>query len=184
MEYKMIMAGFGGQGIMAMGQLVTYAGMVEGKHVSWLPSYGPEMRGGTANCSVIVSDTPIGAPTVYRYDVAVLMNELALEKFEKQALPGATIFVNSSLVTRNVERDDVDAIYVPCNDIAAKETGSARTANMVMLGAVLSYRPIVSGDTVMEVFTKVFGDKRAALRPMNRKAMEAGAKYVEDSYRR
>ncbi len=178
MEYKIIMAGFGGQGIMAMGQLVSYAGMVEGKHVSWLPSYGPEMRGGTANCSVIVSDDPIGAPTVHRYDVAVLMNQLALEKFEELALPGAKLFINSSLVQSKVKRDDVEAIYVPVNDIAVEETGNPRTANMVMLGAVLENADIVDPDTIIKVFTKVFGEKRARLLPMNEQAMKAGARSV------
>lgn len=179
MEHKIIMAGFGGQGIMAMGQLVTYAGMVEGKNVSWLPSYGPEMRGGTANCAVIVSDKPVGAPTVSKYDVGVFMNELSLKKFEKEALPGATLFINSSLVSSKVQRDDVTVHYVPVNEIAQDEIGNAKTANMVMLGAVLAGVDIVNRDTVMDVFTKVFGEKREKLKPMNDDAMKAGANALE-----
>ncbi len=180
MEYKIIMAGFGGQGIMAMGQLVTYAGMVEGKNVSWMPSYGPEMRGGSANCSVIVSESPVGAPTVNAYNVGVFMNQVAFDKFVPNAEEGATIFVNSSLVKSKVERDDVTVYYVPVNDIAQESTGNPRTANMVMLGAVLEAMPIVDRNTVMDVFTKVFGEKREKLKPINDEAMKAGAKSVSE----
>lgn len=181
METKIIMAGFGGQGIMAMGQLVAYAGMTEGKHVSWLPSYGPEMRGGTANCSVIVSDDPIGAPNIAKYDIGVFMNEAALHRFEEHAAPNATLFINESLATAKVKRTDVRAINIPVNEIADREIGNSRTANMVMLGAVLEHARIVKSETVMEVFTKVFGEKRAALKPINEQAIEAGKQFVKAS---
>lgn len=178
MEHKILMGGFGGQGIMAMGQLITYAGMVEGKHVSWLPSYGPEMRGGAANCSVIVSDDMVGAPVVNRYNVGVFMSEPALNKFIDNALPGAKVFVNSSLISKKIDRDDIEVLYVPVNDIAQNEIENARTANMVMLGAVVGGTGIVKQDTVMEVFTKVFGERRAHLKPLNETAMTAGANAV------
>lgn len=169
MEYKIIMAGFGGQGIMAMGQLCTYAGMVEGKEVSWMPSYGPEMRGGSANCTVIVSDQPVGAPTVAAYNTGVFMNQVAFDKFVPNAEPGATILVNSSLIQSKVDRDDVTVYYVPVNDIATETVGNARTANMVMLGALLEAVPIVDRDTVMDVFTKVFGEKEKNSSPSTTK---------------
>jgi 2-oxoglutarate ferredoxin oxidoreductase subunit gamma len=147
MEHKILMAGFGGQGIMAMGQLVTYAGMVEGKQVSWMPSYGPEMRGGSANCSVIVSDRPVGSPTVNMFNIGVFMNQVAFDKFIENAEKDAHIFVNSSLIESKVDRDDVHVYYIPVNEIAQEKIGNARTANMVMLGSILEAVDIVDRNT-------------------------------------
>ena len=116
---RVICAGFGGQGVMSMGQLLTYAGMLEGKEVSWLPSYGPEMRGGTANCAVTVSDKPVGSPVISGdATCAIVMNLPSLDKFESEVKPGGKILVNSSLIERKVERTDVDVYYIPANDIA------------------------------------------------------------------
>ncbi len=179
MEHKIVMAGFGGQGIMAIGQLTTYAGMVEEKHVSWLPSYGPEMRGGTANCSVIVSDEPVSAPVVTSASSLIIMNPPSLDKFEPEAQPGAKIFVNSTLVPRKVEREDVEAYYIPANEIAV-EIGNPKVANMVMLGAFLEKTKVVSADTVLQVFTKVFGANKAKFIPLNEQAMSQGAEYVRN----
>lgn len=178
MEHKIVMAGFGGQGIMAIGQLTTYAGMVEGKHVSWLPSYGPEMRGGTANCAVIISDTPVSAPTVTASTAGIIMNAPSLDKFEPEALPGAKFFINSSLINRKIQRDDIEGFYIPVNDIAA-EIGNPKVANIVMLGAFLEITKVVSPETVLKVFTKVFGENKAKFIPMNQKAMEEGSKYAK-----
>ncbi|MGI6441225.1 MAG: 2-oxoacid:acceptor oxidoreductase family protein [Peptoniphilaceae bacterium] len=180
MEHKILMAGFGGQGIMAMGQLVTYAGMVEGKQVSWMPSYGPEMRGGSANCSVIVSDRPVGSPTVNMFNIGVFMNQVAFDKFIENAEKDAHIFVNSSLIESKVDRDDVHVYYIPVNEIAQEKIGNARTANMVMLGSILEAVDIVDRNTVMDVFTKVFGEKRAKLKPINDQAMQAGADAINE----
>lgn len=179
MEHKIIMAGFGGQGVMAIGQLTTYAGMVEEKHVSWLPSYGPEMRGGTANCAVIISDEPVSAPTVTASTSAIIMNAPSLEKFEPEAKPGAKFIINSSLIPQKVSRDDIEGFYVPANEIAI-QIGNPKVANMVMLGAFLEATKVVSQETVLKVFTKVFGENKAKFIPMNQEAMNAGANYVRE----
>ena len=136
MTHEIIMAGFGGQGVMAMGKILVEAAMEEGKNVSWLPSYGPEMRGGTANCSVIVSDEPIGAPIVTEATAAIVMNRPSLDKFENDVIPGGALFINSSLIDKKASRDDIKVYYVPANDIA-NELGTDKVANIVMLGAYL-----------------------------------------------
>lgn len=133
---QVIMAGFGGQGVMSMGQLLAYSGMLEGKNVSWLPSYGPEMRGGTANCNVIVSDDEIGSPIVTEATAVIAMNLPSLDKFEHSVMPGGTLIINSSLIERKCSRTDIDVFYIPANEIA-DELGNNRVANMVMLGAYL-----------------------------------------------
>ncbi|MBP7913644.1 MAG: 2-oxoacid:acceptor oxidoreductase family protein, partial [Proteocatella sp.] len=135
MENKVICAGFGGQGVMSMGQLLAYAGMIEDKYVSWLPSYGPEMRGGTANCGVTVSDEEIGSPIITNdADIAIVMNLPSLIKFEKDVKPGGKIFINSSLIEKKVERTDIEVYYIDANKIAA-DIGNIKAANLVMLGA-------------------------------------------------
>lgn len=171
---KVICAGFGGQGVMKMGQILTYSGMIEGKHVSWLPSYGPEMRGGTANCNVMVSDSPIGSPIITDNATAVIaMNLPSLVKFEKDAISGGSVIVNSSLIERKVQRDDVNAYYIPCNEIAM-EVGNAKVANMVMLGAYLAVAQPVETETVLDSLIKVFGEGKAKYMPMNKEAIKKG----------
>ena len=171
---RVICAGFGGQGVMSMGQLLTYAGMLEGKEVSWLPSYGPEMRGGTANCAVTVSDQVVGSPLITDdATAAVLMNLPAFLKFQKDVVPGGKILVNSSLIKEKVERDDVDVYYIPANDLAV-ELGNPKVANMIMLGAYLGVSGTVEVDSVLEAFKKVFGERKAKFIPLNRKALEKG----------
>ena len=128
MTHEFIMAGFGGQGVMLMGQLMSYAGMFDGKHVSWMPSYGPEMRGGTANCSVVVSDQPVASPVVTEPTCAVVMNAPSLDKFAPTVVPGGCLLINSSLVTADPGRDDVKVFKVPANEIA-NELGNSRAAN-------------------------------------------------------
>lgn len=175
---KVICAGFGGQGVMSMGQLMTYAGMLEGKEVSWLPSYGPEMRGGTANCNVIISQRPIGSPVITNdATTAIVMNLPSLDKFEADVKEGGTIFVNSSLIEKKVARTDVKAYYIPANEIAI-ELGNFRVANMVMLGAYLEVFKPVEVDSVLEAFKKVFGEGKAHLVPLNKSALEKGAEAV------
>ncbi|SET11977.1 2-oxoglutarate ferredoxin oxidoreductase, gamma subunit [Natronincola peptidivorans] len=175
---KIIMAGFGGQGVMSMGQLLTYSGMIEDKQVSWLPSYGPEMRGGTANCSVIVSDNLIGSPIITEDATAIIvMNLPSLLKFEKNLRAGGKALINSSLIEKKADRDDVEAYYIPANEIA-NEIGNARVANMVMLGAYLELTKIVSVDAVVEAFKKVYGATKEHLIPLNKEALERGAAVV------
>lgn len=176
---KIIMAGFGGQGVMSMGQLLTYAGMIENKQVSWLPSYGPEMRGGTANCAVIVSDTPVGSPIITEDATAALVLNLpSLVKFEKNLQPGGNLLINSSLIEKKAEREDVNAYYIPANEIA-NELGNNKVANMVMLGAYLELTKVVSVDTVIEALKKVFGPSKADLVPLNKEALSRGAACIK-----
>lgn len=177
---KVICAGFGGQGVMSMGQLLTYAGMIEGKQVSWLPSYGPEMRGGTANCNVMISDGAIGSPVITNdATAAIVMNLPSLDKFEGNVAPGGMVLVNSSLIPKKVERQDVKAYYIPANEIAS-ELGNLRAANMVILGAYLALANPVGIGSIIEAFKKVFGESKAHLIPMNEEALRRGAASVQN----
>ncbi|RKD30007.1 2-oxoacid:acceptor oxidoreductase family protein [Thermohalobacter berrensis] len=178
MEERVVMAGFGGQGVMSMGQLLTYAGMIENKNVSWLPSYGPEMRGGTANCNVIVSDTPVGSPIVTEATGAIVMNRPSLDKFESEIVQGGNLLINSSLIDRKAEREDINVYYIPANDIAV-ELGNGKVANMVMLGAYLELTKAVKVESVVEALKKVFGERKAHLIPLNEKALQRGAEMVK-----
>lgn len=147
METSIVIAGFGGQGVLFAGQLLAYAGMDAGRHVTWIPSYGPEMRGGTAHCVVIVSDLPIGAPVVARPDVAIVLNLPSYDKYEPLVKPGGLLVVNSSLVQDESERTDIDIVSVPANAIA-EEWGTAKMLNMAALGAMLAARPVLSLDVI------------------------------------
>ena len=148
MVERNIFAGFGGQGVLLMGQLLAAAGMMEGKNTSWIPSYGPEMRGGTANCSVMLSDEEIDSPLVTRPTSLIVMNRPSLEKFEDKVVPGGSIFVNSSMIDIKVKRTDVSAYYVPCTEIAS-ELGNSKVSNMIMLGAYLGKSKCVEVETVL-----------------------------------
>lgn len=176
---KIIISGFGGQGVMSAGQLLTYAGMLEDKEVSWLPSYGPEMRGGAANCSVIVSDAPVGSPIITQdATTAIVMNLPSLDKFENSLVKDGLLIVNSSLIERKTSREDVRAYYVPANDIA-NDLGNARVANMVLLGAFLEVTSLVKVESVIEAFKKVYGPHRHHLIPLNEEALKRGAEEVK-----
>jgi len=177
MKSEIISAGFGGQGVLLLGQLVAYAGMVEDRNVSWLPSYGPEMRGGTANCSVIVSSDPVGSPVVTEADAVLVLNKPSLDKFEGTLKPGGKLFINSSLINQKASRDDVDAYYIPANDIAAK-LGTGKAANMVMLGAYVAATGAVKKENIIKALAHIFGEKKAHLIPLNEKAFDEGAKLV------
>lgn len=178
MEEKVIMAGFGGQGIMAIGKLLAYAGMLEGKHVTWMPSYGPEMRGGTANCAVVVSDEEVGSPLISRDGTAaIVMNLPSLSKFEKELVPGGKLIINKSLVDAQPSRKDLDVYYVNANELAM-ELGNAKVANMVILGAYLELTKIVDVESVLHAFLKVFGENKTHLVPLNKDALAKGAEAV------
>ena len=142
MQQSIVFSGFGGQGALFAGQVLTYAAMDTGSHVTWIPSYGPEMRGGVARCTVIISDEEIGSPIVRNPDVAVVFNNPSMEKFQQELKPGGLLVVNSSMVNIPVEREDINVIQVPGSDIALA-MGDKRMANMVLLGALLAVRPIV-----------------------------------------
>ena len=176
MNEEIIMAGCGGQGIMLMGKLLSYAGMKEDKEVSWMPSYGPEMRGGTANCTVIVSDKKIPSPMSSRPDTIIVMNLPSLDKFLPKVKSGGTVFVNSSLIEKDVEREDVKVIKVPANKIA-NELGNSRVANMVMLGSYLEEKDIVKSETVEKSLESVLSARNQSLIEMNVKALKRGKEY-------
>jgi len=177
---KIICSGFGGQGVMLMGQLITYAGMIEEKEVSWLPSYGPEMRGGTANCSVNVSDMPIGSPVISGdATVAIVMNLPSLDKFEDEVIPGGKLLINASLITKKALRNDINCFYIPANELAL-EIGNLKVSNLVMLGAFLELADIVSVESIMKALRKIFGDSKEHLLDINRKALDLGAKYMRE----
>ncbi|BBB93076.1 MAG TPA: 2-oxoacid:acceptor oxidoreductase family protein [Methylomusa anaerophila] len=177
MIYEIIMAGFGGQGVMLMGQLLTYAGMLEDKKVSWIPSYGPEMRGGTANCSVIISDEPIGSPIVTEPTLVVAMNLPSMDKFESALQSGGVLIINSSLIEREVRRDDIKVFKVPANDIAA-ELGNIKTANMVIVGALIGATGIVAAEAVLKAFAKMFA-KKPELLAINEQAIKRGMQFIQ-----
>jgi 2-oxoglutarate ferredoxin oxidoreductase subunit gamma len=177
MTTKVIMAGFGGQGVVLMGTLLSYTAMVEGKHTTFFPSYGAEMRGGTANCSVIVSDDEIASPVVNQPDCVVAMNIASLDKFESRVKAGGVIFVNSSLVDRKVSREDVGEIRIPASEMA-EELGSTRAANMVMLGGVIKKTGAVSLDSATESLTRVLSERAMALLDVNKKALRKGFEEV------
>ena len=176
---EMIFAGFGGQGVLSMGKLLAYASMKEGKEISWMPSYGPEMRGGTANCGVIVSDGLIGSPVVVGDRTCLIaMNQPSLDKFEVDVISGGKILINSSLIKNKTTRTDVDAFYIDANAIA-EECGTVKAANMVMLGAFLELTKTVEQDSVLQAFVKVFGENKAKFVPMNKEALTKGANAVK-----
>jgi 2-oxoglutarate ferredoxin oxidoreductase subunit gamma len=169
---NVIMAGFGGQGLMFIGKLLAYSGMKSGKHVTWIPSYGPEMRGGTANCTVVISDAEIGSPVITSPQALIIMNNPSLEAFEPRIQSHGTMFLNSSLVNRKITRHDIESISIPANDIAL-EIGEGKTANMVMLGAYVSRTKVVTKESVYEGLKEFFGEKNRFL-DVNMRAFEEG----------
>lgn len=177
--YRICCAGFGGQGVMSMGQLLAYAGMIEDKNVTWCPSYGPEMRGGTANCSVIISDKPITTPVVSSNATSVVvMNEASFDKFVKIVEPNGSVYINSSLIKRKVEREDVKVYYIPANDIAV-ELGNPKLINIIMLGALIENEKIVEAESIIEAFKKVFGVAKERFIPINREALRKGSEMAK-----
>lgn len=173
MTTEIVFAGFGGQGVLLAGQVVTYAGMEEGKYVSWFPSYGPEMRGGTASCSVVVSDEEIASPVVLRPDVAVVMNRPSMEKFEEAVKPGGTLIMNSDLIEIEPTRTDITVIRVPANTLA-EEAGTIKAANMVALGAFNHCANVVDDTTIIASLARIMGEKKKHLIPTNEKALQLG----------
>lgn len=171
---QFLFSGFGGQGILFAGKFVAYKGLMDGKQVSWLPSYGPEMRGGTASCSVIVSDEPVGSPIVSKPDVLIAMNLPSLDKYEETVVPGGMIFLDSSLIERKVKRDDVKVFYIPATRLAG-ENGMPTLANMIIVGKVLKELGEDAPESIDTALSKVISAKRADMADVNRKAMKIGA---------
>lgn len=177
MTHEIICAGFGGQGVMLIGQLIAYAGMFEGKNVSWVPSYGPEMRGGTANCSVVVSDEPVGSPVISEPNGVIVMNQPSLEKFLSAVKSGGVLVYNSSLITMKETRDDLQIIAAPANDLAT-ELGNSKVANLVALGAFLQKTNVVTADGIGKALEKVLPPHRHKLIPLNLEALKKGMTLV------
>ena len=174
MTEQVILAGFGGQGVLLAGQVLAHAGFLEDKNVSWLPSYGPEMRGGTANCAVIVSDEDVGSPIIVEADAAIVMNRPSMDKYEKYLRKGGLLIVNSTLIDKKAQRDDIDVIYVPASELA-EQAGNVKAANMVALGAYVQRSGVVGKQSVISALESIMGKKKAKLIPLNEKALELGA---------
>ena len=182
MKEQCIFAGFGGQGMLLIGKFLAEAGMESGLNVSWLPSYGPEMRGGTANCSVVVSDKPVASPLIAQADSILAMNKPSLLKFESSVKPGGLLLVNSSIIDIKTSREDVEAVYVPCNEIA-EEVGNPKGANVVFLGAYVAKKGNVIGEeAIIEAIRVELGEKKAKFLEGNIKALKAGMAYVQEHY--
>ena len=175
---QILIAGFGGQGVLFAGKFIAYKGLLEGKQLSWLPSYGPEMRGGTANCSVIISDDPVGSPIVSKPDVLMVMNLPSLDKYENAAVKGAKIFVDSTLIERKVQRSDVDTFYIPATQMA-NDAGISTLANMIIVGKIIRETGVVSYDNIVDALKKVVSAKHANLLDVNLKALEMGYNYAD-----
>ena len=171
---NMLFSGFGGQGILFAGKFIAYKGLIEEKQVSWLPSYGPEMRGGTASCSVIVSDTPVGSPIVSNPDILVAMNLPSLDRFESKVTPGGMIFADSTLIERKVERDDVKVFYIPATKMASDEK-LGNLANMIIVGKLLKETGDYTEEDIRAALDKVIPAKRANMKDVNFKAIRMGA---------
>ncbi len=173
---KILIAGFGGQGILFTGKCLAYAALSEGKQLSWLPSYGPEMRGGTANCNVIISDELIGSPIVNKPDVLIAMNLPSLDKYENDVVPGGIIIIDSTLIERKVSRTDVTVCYLPATQLAT-DSALEGLANMLMLGALLKHCPVLSYDNIGAAMKKVIPQKHMDLYESNLKAIALGHDY-------
>lgn len=178
--HEIIIAGFGGQGVLSMGQIIAYAAMKEGKEVSWMPSYGPEMRGGTANCIVIVSNSRISSPIISKYDTAILLNQPSVEKFESAVKPGGLLVYEKSSVIKPPARTDIEIIGINAIEEAQK-LSSKQVANMVMLGAFLDKRSIVQPEHVVEVLRSVLPAHRQNLIPVNEKALVRGKELAQET---
>ncbi|HAM52293.1 MAG TPA: 2-oxoacid:ferredoxin oxidoreductase subunit gamma [Nitrospiraceae bacterium] len=177
-EQRIIVAGFGGQGILFLGKLIAYGGMMEGKEVTWFPSYGAEMRGGTANCTAIISDEMIGSPVVMNPDILIVMNEASLKRFQPRIKPGGLLFFDSSLIHSPGTRLDVRAIGVPASEIAASSATEVKSANMVMFGALLATTGIIKEESAAKALAQLTPQKRKKTLEGNRTAITKGIQYI------
>ncbi|HLE53144.1 MAG TPA: 2-oxoacid:acceptor oxidoreductase family protein [Anaerolineales bacterium] len=177
MQTEILIAGFGGQGVLFAGQVLAYAAMDAGKEVTWIPSYGPEMRGGTANCTVIIGDEEIGSPLVLNPRGVIAMNLPSFDKYEPLVVPGGALVVNASLVNRSVKRTDLLSTLIPANEIA-ESLGDKRLINIVMLGALIAQLPVLSLDDIEESLKDHLPERHKRLLPLNLSALNSGADFV------
>lgn len=176
MNFEIILAGFGGQGILFAGKILAYCGLIDEKEVSWLPSYGPEMRGGTANCSVCISDNVVGSPLVTEPNLFLAMNQPSYTKFIEKVKSGGKAFIDSTLISKKTERDDIECHYIPATQIA-EDNGLQGMANIVLLGNVIKETGLCALDTIRKAFENVVPPKKANLIDANMKAIELGMAY-------
>ena len=179
MQYELIIAGFGGQGVLSMGKILAYSGLIEGKEITWYPSYGPEQRGGTANVTVILSDERISSPVLNEYDIAVILNQPSLEKFEKAVKPGGILIYDDYGITRKPTRKDIRIFEIDAMNTANRE-GTAKVFNMMILGGVLKLAPMVSLDSVMTGLKKSLPERHHKLLPMNEQAILRGMELIRE----
>ena len=179
MTEEIIIAGFGGQGVLSMGQILSYSGVMEDKEVSWMPSYGPEMRGGTANCIVIVSDEKISSPILTKFDTVIALNQPSMDKFESAVKPGGLLIYEASTILEPSKRDDIDIVPIEAANEATK-LENAKVMNMIILGAYLKKNPIIQFENVMKGLEKVLPERYHHLIPLNEKALKRGMELVEE----
>jgi 2-oxoglutarate ferredoxin oxidoreductase subunit gamma len=177
MNEEVVISGFGGQGALFAGQLLTYTGMDEGWHVTWIPSYGPEMRGGTAHCIVIISDDDIGSPIIRQPSICIVMNPPSMDKYMELVRPGGLLVANSTLVRTKSERDDIEAVYVPANELAA-ELGNVKMANVVLLGAMLGRREILPIESIKRTLDEHIPERRKHIVEPNKRALDCGVGFA------
>jgi 2-oxoglutarate ferredoxin oxidoreductase subunit gamma len=179
MQTEVFLAGFGGQGVMFAGQVLSYAAMDAGREVTWIPSYGPEMRGGTANCTVVIADEEIGSPLVQDPPAVIVMNLPSLDKYEPTVKAGGVLVVNSSMVDRDVRRSDITWVSLPCNEIA-EQAGDRRMANIVAMGALLTLVPVLTLEEVETSLKAHMPGRHKHLLPKNLEALKRGAEYAQE----
>jgi 2-oxoglutarate ferredoxin oxidoreductase subunit gamma len=178
MQTEIIFSGFGGQGALFAGQLLAFAALDAGREVTWIPSYGPEMRGGTANCTVVISDEEIGSPLVRNPKAAVVMNLPSLDKYEPMVTSGGILIANSSLTNRDAQRDDLESVFIPANEIA-EEIGNKRLVNVIMLGALMVKLEVLSLEDIEAALENHLPERHKRLLPMNIEALRKGAAFVK-----
>lgn len=178
MKKEIIAAGFGGQGVLSMGKILAYAGLMDDLEVTWMPSYGPEQRGGTANVTVVLSDTPISSPVLDAFDTAVILNQQSLDKFESKVKPGGVLIYDPYGIHRKPTREDITVVPVDAME-AAIEMKNAKTYNMIILGALLKVNPVVDIESVMKGLKKALPERHHHLLPLNREAILRGMELVK-----
>ena len=178
MTEEIIIAGFGGQGVLSMGKILAYSGVMQGQEVSWFPSYGPEMRGGTANVTVILSDVRISSPILHEFDTAIILNQQSMDKFEKTVKPGGTLLYDPNGIVNPPKRTDINIYKIDGTRIAA-DMGNVKTFNMVVMGAFLKARPVIQPESIRKGLEKSLPERYHRLIPLNLEAIEAGQAHLE-----
>jgi 2-oxoacid:acceptor oxidoreductase, gamma subunit, pyruvate/2-ketoisovalerate family len=179
MQHELIIAGFGGQGVLSMGKILAYAGLMEDKEVTWFPSYGPEQRGGTANVTVILSDERVSSPVLNQFDIAIVLNQPSLDKFEEAVKPGGIIIYDGNGINRVPTRKDIKVYEIDATNVAAKE-GMTKTINMIILGGLLKIAPMVKLESVMAGLKKSLPERHHKLLPMNEQAILKGMEIIQE----